>query len=239
MEEEIRIGKTDALIISDIQIDFLRGGALAVAEGNEIIPFINEYIRLFETSKAKVFAIRDWHPPDHMSFKLFGGPWPVHCLQESDGAKFSTDLRLPMDAIVISKAMDPKREAYSGFDGTTLADDLHAAGVTRIFVGGLATDYCIRTTVIDGLSFGFSVALLLDAVRGINVKPDDSERAIQEMLARGARLVMLEDFVEVVEIPEGEPLSELSAEKSLSKAEVKKKARLRSRGPYRKTKTEK
>jgi nicotinamidase/pyrazinamidase len=239
LKEEIRIATTDALIIGDVQIDFLPGGALPVPRGDEVIPILNDYIHLFTMAKAKIFATRDWHPPNHVSFKPFGGPWPVHCLQDSEGAKLHPNLKLPQNVTVISKATDPQREAYSGFDGTPLADDLRANEITRVFVGGLATDYCVRWTVQDALSMGFSAVLLLDATRGINVEPGDSEKAVQEMEANGAKSVTLEDFGEPMEIPLYEPDDEASAEKPLAKAAVKKKARLRSRGPYRKTKTEK
>ena len=238
MEEEIRLNSTDALIIGDVQIDFLPGGALPIPRGDEIIPVLNDYIYLFVAAKAKIFATRDWHPPNHMSFKPFGGPWPMHCLQNSEGAKFHPDLKLPKDVIVISKATDPQREAYSAFEGTPLADELRAKGITRVFVGGVATDYCVRFTVIDALSLGFPAFLLSDATRGINVHPADSEKAVQAMLAKGAKSTTLEDFVEPTDISAGEPEGEASAEKSLAKAAIKKKARLRSRGPYRKTKTE-
>ncbi len=238
MEEEIRIDKADALIVTDIQKDFLPGGALPVLRGDEVIPVLNDYITLFMSAKACVFATRDWHPPNHMSFKPFGGSWPMHCLQDSEGAKFSPDLKLPKDVTVISKATDPKREAYSSFDGTTLENELKESGIKRVFVGGLATDYCVRTTVLDGIKAGFKMVLLMDAIRGINVQADDSDKAVQEMLAAGVMAVTLEDFAEPSEIPAVEPEGEASADKSLVKADVKKKARLRSRGPYRKTKTE-
>ncbi len=163
----------------------------------------------------------------------------MHCLQDSEGAKFSPDLKLPKEVTIISKATDPKLEAYSSFDGTPLEQDLKEAGVTRVFVGGLATDYCVRTTVLDGLKVGFRMFLLLDSIRGINVKPDDSDNAVREMREAGANVVTLEDFAEPTEIPNGEPGGEASADGPLVKAAVKKKARLRSRGPYRKTKTEK
>jgi nicotinamidase/pyrazinamidase len=173
-----------------------------------------------------------------MSFKPFGGPWPMHCLQDSEGAKFSPDLKLPKDVKVISKATDPNREAYSSFDGTTLESELKESGIKRVFVGGLATDYCVRTTVLDGVKIGFKMLLLMDAIRGINVQSDDSDKAVQEMLTAGVMAVTLEDFAEPSEIPAVEPEGEASADKPLVKAAVKKKARLRSRGPYRKTKTE-
>ncbi len=238
MKEEIRIDAADALIIGDIQIDFLPGGALPVPRGDEVIPVLNDYIRLFASAGAKIIATRDWHPPNHMSFKPFGGPWPMHCLKDSEGAKLHPDLKLPKNVIVISKATDPQREAYSAFDGTSLADNLRASGTNRVFVGGLATDYCVRWTILDALSLGLFAVVLSDATRGINVKPDDSEKAIQEMQTKGARAVTLDDFAEPSEIPFEEPEGETSAERPLVKAAVKKKARLRSRGPYRKTKIE-
>ncbi len=238
LEERIRISKSDALIVTDIQNDFLPGGTLPVTNGQEIIPVLNEYISLFKSMNARIFATRDWHPPNHISFKPFGGPWPLHCLQDSEGAKFHRDLRLPSNAIVISKATDPKHEAYSSFDGTNLAEELNKNKISRIFIGGLATDYCVRYSVLDGLVAGFNMIVLSDATRGINVKPNDSEKAIQEVQKKGARIVTVDDFAEPNEIPIEQPDGESSAEAPLLKAAMKKKARLRSRGPYRKTKTE-
>lgn len=238
LKEEINIRKNDALIIVDVQNDFLPGGALPVPGGDEVVPVINDYISLFESAKAKVFATRDWHPSNHVSFVAFGGQWPPHCIQETEGAKFSPDLKLPRDASIISKATNPQLEAYSAFDDTTLAEDLRRNNITRLFVGGLATDYCVKRTVLDALMLGFDVRLLIDAVRGINLKPDDSEKAMLEMQAQGAKTVTLEDLAEPSEIPVEQPEGEASAEKSLSKATAEKKARLRSRGPYRKIKTE-
>ncbi len=234
----ISISKSDALIVTDIQNDFLPGGALPVVNGNEIIPVLNEYISLFKSATARIFATRDWHPLNHMSFKTAGGPWPIHCVQNSEGAKFHNDLKLPPDVIVISKATNPQHEAYSSFDGTNLAEDLRKNGISRIFMGGLATDYCIRYSVLDGLAAGFKMIVLSDAIRGINVKPNDSEKAIREIQQKGASIVTLDDFAEPGDIPLEQPDGERSAEASLLKAAIKKKARLRSRGPYRKTKTE-
>jgi len=238
LKEEFSISPKDALIIVDVQKDFLPGGSLPVPSGDDVIPVLNDYISLFKMAKSKVFATRDWHPLNHVSFKEFGGPWPPHCVQETDGANFHPDLKLPENVTVISKAMDPKRESYSGFDGTTLADELRKGEVSRIFVGGLATDYCVKNTILDGLSLGFDVVLLSDATRGINVKADDSEKAVLAMRSGGAKTVTLEDFAEPTDIPLEEPETESTAEKPLIKAEMKKKTRLRSRGPYRKTKVE-
>jgi len=238
LKEQFSISKKDALIIVDVQKDFLHGGSLPVPSGDEVIPILNDYISLFKTAKAKVFATRDWHPANHVSFKEFGGLWPPHCVQETEGAEFHPDLKLPENVTVISKAMDPKRESYSGFDGTPLAEELRKGEVSRIFVGGLATDYCVKNTVLDGIAAGFDVVLLSDAIRGINLKADDSENAVSAMRTEGAKIATLEDFAEPTDIPIDEPETESTAEKPLTKAEMKKKSRLRSRGPYRKTKVE-
>jgi nicotinamidase/pyrazinamidase len=238
LKEEFSINKKDALIIVDVQKDFLLGGSLPVPSGDEVIPVLNDYISLFKTAKARVFATRDWHPPNHVSFKGFSGTWPPHCIQDTEGAEFHRDLKLPENVTVISKAMAPKRESYSGFDGTTLTDDLRKGEVSRIFVGGLATDYCVKNTVLDGIIAGFEVVLLSDAIRGINVKADDSGKAVAAMRIGGAKVATLEDFAEPTDILLEEPETESTAETPLTKAEMKKKTRLRSRGPYRQTKVE-
>ena len=238
MKKEIKLSKNDALIIVDVQRDFCPGGALPVPEGDQVVPILNEYIKIFKEANARIFATRDWHPPNHISFKAYGGGWPPHCIQQSEGAKFHPDLKLPDDTSIISKAMDPAKESYSGFDGTTLAEDLKKDGVARVFVGGLATDYCVKNTVLDAIAIEFDAALLLDATRGINAKPDDVNKAIEEMAAEGAEKVNLENFSEPVGIPPEKIGTEKLEETPLAKAEKKKKARLRSRGPYRKARIE-
>jgi nicotinamidase/pyrazinamidase len=237
LKKNFNLSKNDALIIVDVQRDFCPGGALPVPAGDQVVPVLNEYIKLFKATNARIFATRDWHPPNHISFKAYGGPWPPHCTQNSDGAKFHPNLKLPDDTLIISKAMDPSKESYSGFDGTILGDELKKKGVTRVFVGGLATDYCVKNTVLDAIERGFETVLLLDASRGINVKPDDVEKAIDEMVAKGTEKVTLADFPKTLEIQE-ELGAEKMEEKPLTKAEKKKKARLRSRGPYRKARIE-
>ncbi len=182
----------DALIIIDVQNDFCPGGALPVAQGDEVVPVLNRYIEKFRLAGLPIFATRDWHPDKTRHFKTYGGLWPPHCIQGSKGAEFRADLALPKDAVIISAGMAPDEEGYSGFDGrddkgTRLADLLRAQGVERIFVGGLATDYCVKHTVLDGLKRGFKVVLLEDAVRGVNLDPDDSKRAIEEMSRAGAK----------------------------------------------------
>lgn len=191
----LKIGKEDALIVVDVQVDFCPGGALPVPEGDKIIPVINEYIRKFDAAGALIVATRDWHPPNHASFRTQGGPWPPHCVQGTRGAEFHPSLRLPERTIIVSKATDPAREAYSGFEGTNLSEELRKAGVRRVFVAGLATEYCVKNTVLDALKHGFEVFLLEDAVKGIDLTPGDVERAIREMLESGAKKITLSDIM--------------------------------------------
>ena len=192
----LRIGEDDALIIVDVQRDFCPGGALPVPDGDRVVPVLNEYIHRFREAGAYIYATRDWHPPNHKSFREYGGIWPVHCVQGSVGAEFHPDLKLPGDVIVISKATDPNREAYSGFEGTNLLEDLRDKGVRRVFIGGLATDYCVKSTVLDALRYGFETYLLVDAIRGVDLNPGDSERAIREMVNEGAKEITLSDIAE-------------------------------------------
>jgi nicotinamidase/pyrazinamidase len=181
----------EALIIVDVQNDFCPGGTLAVDEGDRVVPVLNRYIREFIKAGSPVFATRDWHPENTRQFKSNGGQWPPHCIQGSRGAEFHPDLQLPKDAIIISAGSDPNEEGYSGFEGrddkgNTLEARLREQGVERLYVGGLATDYCVKHTVLDGLRAGFKVVLLEDASRGVNLKPDDSKNAVEEMVRAGA-----------------------------------------------------
>jgi nicotinamidase/pyrazinamidase len=176
----------DALVVVDVQNDFLPGGALAVSRGDEVVQVLNAAIERFRLSGLPVLATRDWHPANHCSFKAQGGIWPPHCVADTAGAQFAPGLTLPDEATIISKAVSPERDAYSGFAGTDLDARLRAAGVRRVFVGGLATDYCVLSTVRDARSAGFEVVLLLDAIRAVDVHPGDGERAIEEMKALGA-----------------------------------------------------
>jgi nicotinamidase/pyrazinamidase len=186
--------KGSALLIVDVQKDFCPGGSLAVTGGDEIIPVINRYIRLFQEKGLPIFASRDWHPQKTVHFSLCGGIWPVHCVQESDGASFHPDMQLPENTVILSKGMNPERDdEYSDFQAVTelgvpFDQFLREHGISMLYVCGIATDYCVRTTVIDALNYGFSVTLLKDAIRGVDLKPGDSLRAIQEMIAAGATL---------------------------------------------------
>ena len=239
MKKDYSVGKTDALIIVDVQNDFVPGGALPVPEGDQVVPLLNEYIKLFKKAKASILATRDWHPPNHISFKAQGGPWRPHCIQNTTGAKFHPDLKLPRNTIVVSKAMNPLKENYSGFESPKLANSLQKQGVTRVFVGGLATDYCVKNTVLDAFKLGFETVLLVDGVAGINAEPGDSEKAIDKMVETGAEQATLADLIYPLEIPpDSDPDAESLGEKPLSKFETKKKARMRPRGPYKQIRAE-
>lgn len=181
----------DALILVDVQNDFCPGGALPVPEGDQVVPALNALLR-----RVKVFTVatRDWHPPTHCSFKPQGGIWPVHCVAGTPGAAFHPALATDRVAHVVSKATRSEEEAYSGFEGTELADLLRKRGIRRVFVGGLATDYCVKATALDAAKHGFAVTVLEDAIRGVEVQPGDCARALEEMKRAGVRLVRTDDL---------------------------------------------
>jgi nicotinamidase/pyrazinamidase len=188
----------DALVIVDVQNDFCPGGALAVPDGDRVVPVLNRYAERFTRQSAPIFASRDWHPARTRHFKAQGGAWPPHCVQGTAGAEFHPGLRLPASAEIVSKGMDPDEDAYSCFqaetgDGMPFAAVLGEHGVGRLFVGGLATDYCVKATVLDALKEGFEVVLLEDAVAAVEVVPGDGERALAAMREAGARRARLED----------------------------------------------
>ncbi|MGH7363590.1 MAG: nicotinamidase [Candidatus Methylomirabilales bacterium] len=181
----------DALILVDVQNDFCPGGALPVPEGDQVVPALNA---LLQRVQAFTVATRDWHPPAHCSFRPQGGPWPVHCVAGTPGADFHPALATERVAHVISKATRPEEEAYSGFQGTALADLLRKRDIRRVFVGGLATDYCVKATALDAVKNGFEVTVLEDAIRGVEVQPGDCARALEEMKRAGIRLLRTEDL---------------------------------------------
>jgi nicotinamidase/pyrazinamidase len=185
----------DALLVVDVQNDFLPGGALGVPDGDRVLAPINNAIALFVSRGLPVFASRDWHPANHCSFKEQGGPWPVHCVADSAGAAFSSELDLPANATLVYKATRVDEEAYSVFGGTGFEGMLRRAGVKRIFVGGLATDYCVLATTRDACLLGFSVVVLVDAVCAVDVHPGDGERALGEMRNLGAQLAESKELV--------------------------------------------
>ncbi len=189
--ETVRLQPGDALIVVDVQNDFLPGGRLAVPYGDQVVPVLSRYAAAFTAAGLPVYATRDWHPSNHCSFQAQGGPWPPHCIADSAGAAFAPGLTLPVPTTVISKATTADKDAYSGFEGTDLDARLKHAGVERVFVGGLATDYCVLNTVRDACKLGYAVLLLTDAIRAVNVRPDDGRNAEDEMRRLGARPVTL------------------------------------------------
>jgi nicotinamidase/pyrazinamidase len=178
----------DALLVVDVQRDFLPGGRLAVAQGDCILPALDRVVALFASQGLPIFASRDWHPPDHCSFHAQGGPWPQHCVAGSDGARFAEGLHLPAGAEIVSKADGRAPDAYSAFDATGLAAMLRRAGVRRLFVVGLATDYCVLHSVVDALRLGLSVVVVQDAIAAVNLRPADGERALDRMRGLGAEM---------------------------------------------------
>jgi nicotinamidase/pyrazinamidase len=176
----------DGLIVVDVQRDFLPDGALAVPAGDEVVPVLNCYIADFVRRGLPVFATRDWHPPNHCSFREQGGPWPRHCVPGTEGARFAPGLVLPPSTVVVSKDTEPDQNTYSAFEGGDLHARLRAAGVRRVFIGGLATDYCVLHTVKGALGRGYGTMLLADAIRAVNVHPDDGRKAEEEMIRLGA-----------------------------------------------------
>ena len=190
----VSINEKSALIIVDVQNDFCPGGALPVPDGDLVVPVLNGYQEKFLWAGGTIVFTRDWHPANHSSFREFGGTWPVHCVQNTSGAQFHPDLQFPNVAILVSKATEPEKEAYSGFEGTRLSEILKQLDIESIFVGGLATDYCVKNTALDGVKNGFTVYFLEDASRGVNVQPDDSQKAIEEMRAAGIRAITRDDI---------------------------------------------
>jgi nicotinamidase/pyrazinamidase len=189
----------DALVIVDVQNDFCPGGALGVPGGDAVVPVLNQYAERFAASGAPVFASRDWHPAETAHFKAYGGVWPPHCVQGTAGAEFHPQLVLPSDAAVVSKGMDPSEDAYSCFqaetgDGMPFAATLGELGIGRLFVGGLATDYCVKSTVVDGVREGFEMVVLADAIAAVDLTPGDGAKALDEMRAAGARMIRLEEL---------------------------------------------
>jgi nicotinamidase/pyrazinamidase len=181
--------KRKALIVVDVQNDFCPGGSLAVANGDEVVAPLNKLIAEFLDRGEPVFKTRDWHPATAKHFKAYGGIWPIHCVQNTPGAAFHPDLSDDRRITVISKGVDKDADGYSGFDGTSLAQVLRDQGVEEVWVGGLATDYCVKHTVLDAVREGFKVKALANAMRAVDVNPNDGARAIGEMRAAGAEIV--------------------------------------------------
>lgn len=178
----------DALLVVDVQRDFLPGGSLAVPAGAAILPRLNDWIDAFATRRLPVCASRDWHPPGHVSFHAAGGPWPPHCVAQTPGAGFADGLQLPAGACIVSKGTAPDADAYSAFQGTDLHRRLQLRGVRRLFVAGIAAEFCVQATVQDALALGYEVVLLRDAVAALDAEPGAGARAFAAMRDAGARL---------------------------------------------------
>lgn len=178
----------DTLLLVDLQRDFLPGGSLPVPQGDVALQRARAALARFVQAARPVAASRDWHPPDHCSFRPRGGPWPVHAVAGTAGADFGPGLELPGEACIVSKGTRAMREAYSAFDGTDLQRQLDAVGTRRLFVAGLATDWCVRATVLDACALGYEVVVLGDAVAAVEAHPGDGARALADMVDAGARL---------------------------------------------------
>jgi nicotinamidase/pyrazinamidase len=187
---------TAALVLVDIQNDFCPGGALGVADGDQIVEVVNRIAPSFNY----VAATRDWHPANHISFKQQGGVWPPHCVQGTRGAELHPNLDRSSIDLVVRKGHSPDRDTFEGLqavdeNGDSLDKALKEKGVDSIYVAGLATDYCVKATVLDGLKKGFRVYAVTDAMRGVNLEPGDDARALEEMAAAGAQLVTAEQVL--------------------------------------------
>jgi len=181
-------GPTDALLVVDVQNDFLPGGALGIRGGDAIVAPLNRLLTAWRERGLPVFISRDWHTAGHCSFAAQGGPWPEHCVAGTKGAEFSERLAVAPTDVVISKATHQDRDAYSALDGTPLAARLRELGITRLFIGGLATDYCVRATGLDARAAGLDVVVLDDAVCAVNLQADDGRRALAELAAAGCTM---------------------------------------------------
>jgi nicotinamidase/pyrazinamidase len=181
--------KKRALIVVDVQNDFCPGGSLAVAHGDEVVEPLNELIDQFLAAGEPVYETRDWHLPQTKHFAAYGGTWPVHCVQETHGAQFHPKLKQDPRIRVVSKGLGDT-DCYSAFDETDLSDELQRLGVTEVWVGGLATDYCVKNTVLDALKHGFEVKAVENAMKAVELNPGDGASAIEEMRRSGADIVV-------------------------------------------------
>ncbi len=187
---KLHLTAKDALLVVDVQVDFLPGGALPVSNGETILQPLNRYIQMFSQRNLPIFFLRDWHCRNHCSFKENGGNWPPHCVADTSGASFHPKLVMPPEnRHIVSKGQQLDKDAYSGFQNTELLKLLKEQGIRRVFVGGVATEYCVRATVMDALEAGFATVLLNDAIQGIDLQAGDGEKAVAEMLDGGAFIV--------------------------------------------------
>jgi nicotinamidase/pyrazinamidase len=191
--------RASAVLVVDVQNDFCAGGALAVSGGDAVVPPLNRVVAWAVREGKHIYATRDWHPPDTSHFEVFGGIWPVHCVQGTHGAQFHPDLRLPDQVSIVSKGDTAGSDGYSAFEGhtrpgTSLIQELREHGIEHLYLGGLATDYCVLQSVLDARKAGFSVTVLTDAVAGVNLQPDDSAKALGQMSAVGAEFATTDEI---------------------------------------------
>lgn len=190
MTNKLQLG--DALLIVDLQYDFLPGGSLAVPDGDKIIPIINKWVEAAERQQIPVIFSRDWHPKNHISFKERGGPWPVHCVQNTTGAELHADIKVPQNAVIVDKAFDPDKDAYSAMQGVTdtdkipLPDLLKKLKIKRLVIAGLAFDYCVHFTALDARKMDYEVLVVLPACKAISEKTE--QQSFQEMANAGVKL---------------------------------------------------
>jgi len=184
---EFNIQKGDALLVIDVQNDFCPGGALAITKGDSVVPELNQWIKFAVAKDAPVLASRDWHPKNHISFKDQGGDWPPHCIQDTPGALFHPNLELPESAVIISKGVRFDKDQNSAFDDTGLGDQLKKMGITRLLVGGLALDVCVRESVLDAIKEGFSVFLIRNAT--VPVTKEDGDTALARIKESGGKII--------------------------------------------------
>jgi nicotinamidase/pyrazinamidase len=184
---EKQLSQGDILLIVDVQKDFCPGGALPIEDGDRVVPILNNWIERARSVGVPVYVSRDWHPKHHVSFEESGGQWPPHCIQDSDGARFHPELRIPFDAVVVTKGVRFDQDQNSVFDQTGLADWLHRRGTRRLFVGGLAQDVCVKLSVLDARKAGFEVLLIADATRPVT--PEGGREALDNMRSAGAEIL--------------------------------------------------
>jgi len=193
------VERNAALLIVDVQNDFCPNGALHVPDGDRVVAPINRAIERFRAEGLPVLASRDWHPPVTRHFQEYGGTWPVHCVRETTGAAFHPDLRLPPDVVILSKGTDPDRDSYSAFDGASvdgilLEELLETRGIDHLYIGGLATDYCVKATALEGILIGKKVTILIDAIAGVDLETGDSDRALAAIRQAGGEFLRVEEL---------------------------------------------
>ncbi|HEY5523001.1 MAG TPA: isochorismatase family protein [Desulfuromonadaceae bacterium] len=194
--------KNAALLIVDVQNDFCPGGALQILDGDRVVEPINRALEYFSAAGLPILASRDWHPPKTRHFRDFGGAWPIHCVQGTAGAAFHPGLRLPEEAVILSKGINPELDGYSAFEGITadgrmMADLLHELKVRKLYIGGLATDFCVLCTTLEALRNGIKVTVLTDAVAGVDMVPGESACALDDMEKSGAQLATVAELLAV------------------------------------------